>query len=166
MEGETAHKQTSIPMLLGLAVVLALIAGLMLSLSNIAKQQEMYGISTFEECKRAGYPIMESSPEQCATPDGRTFTNDAQTVSHMPPPQTGVVSNGCAVSGCSMQLCISAEEAANGGGVSTCEFRPEYACYREATCEIQASGKCGWTESDSLKQCLSHPPAITDPQAM
>lgn len=30
-------------------------------------------ISSFEECKRAGYPIMESFPEQCRTPDGRVF---------------------------------------------------------------------------------------------
>ena len=165
MENQPAPKQTSIPMLLGLIVVLTIIAGLMLSLSNIAKQQEMYAISTFAECKAAGYPIMESYPEQCATPDGRTFTNDTQAV-QMPPPQTGIVANGCAVSGCSMQLCISAEEAAAGGGVSTCEFRPEYACYREASCEIQANGKCGWTETETLKQCLAHPPAITEPQAI
>lgn len=31
-------------------------------------------ISSFEECVAAGYPIMESYPEQCMTPDGRTFT--------------------------------------------------------------------------------------------
>jgi hypothetical protein len=31
------------------------------------------GISNFEECAAAGYPIMESYPEQCRTPDGRTF---------------------------------------------------------------------------------------------
>lgn len=166
MDAEPAKKQTSITTLLGLAVVLALIAGLLLSLSNIAKKQEMYAISSFEECKKAGFPIMESYPEQCATSDGRTFTNDAQTVSHMPPPQTGSIGNGCAVSGCSMQLCMSADEVAQGGGVSTCEFRPEYACYREAACEIQSSGKCGWTETDSLKQCLANPPVMNDPQAI
>ena len=64
-------------MMLGMAVVLALIAGLLLSLSNIAKRQRMYAISTYLECKQAGYPIMESYPEQCSTSDGRTFTNDA-----------------------------------------------------------------------------------------
>ena len=30
-------------------------------------------ISTFEECKAAGYPILESYPMQCRTPDGRIF---------------------------------------------------------------------------------------------
>lgn len=30
-------------------------------------------ISSFEECQAAGYPIMESYPEQCKTPDGLNF---------------------------------------------------------------------------------------------
>lgn len=34
-------------------------------------------ITTFQECADAGYPVMESFPEQCKTPDGKTFTNDA-----------------------------------------------------------------------------------------
>lgn len=32
------------------------------------------GIDSFEDCARAGYPIAESYPEQCFTPDGRSFT--------------------------------------------------------------------------------------------
>lgn len=31
------------------------------------------GILTFEDCAAAGYPVMESYPEQCRTPDGRLF---------------------------------------------------------------------------------------------
>jgi hypothetical protein len=168
MESEPVRKQTNTITLIGLAVVLTLIAGLLLSLSNIAKQQKMYAISTFEECKQAGYPIMESYPEQCATPDGRTFVNEVPSpvTSQTPAPQSGIVANGCAISGCSMQLCISAEEAAAGGGVSTCEFRPEYACYREASCEPQANGKCGWTETPTLKQCLANPPKLDSPEAI
>jgi hypothetical protein len=30
-------------------------------------------ISSFDDCARAGYPILESYPAQCRTPDGRTF---------------------------------------------------------------------------------------------
>ena len=170
MESDPVAKQTRTVTLIGIAVVLALIAGLLLSLSNIAKQQKMYSISTFQECKDAGYPIMESYPEQCATPDGRTFVNDAQSqpVSGMPAPGTPfLTSNGCVVSGCSGQLCISEEEAAAGGGVSTCEFRAEYACYKEASCEPQTDGKCGWTQTTELAQCLANPPTIDGtPQAI
>jgi hypothetical protein len=31
-------------------------------------------ISSFEECARAGYPVLESYPEQCRTPNGESFT--------------------------------------------------------------------------------------------
>jgi len=33
-------------------------------------------INNFEECISAGYPVMESYPRQCKTPDGKTFTED------------------------------------------------------------------------------------------
>lgn len=36
-------------------------------------------INSYAECVAAGYPVLELYPEQCRTPDGRTFTNpDAQ----------------------------------------------------------------------------------------
>ncbi len=31
-------------------------------------------VSDFDACADAGYPVMESYPRQCRTPDGRTFT--------------------------------------------------------------------------------------------
>ncbi len=34
------------------------------------------GVSSFEECLAAGYPILESYPRQCRTPDSRTFAED------------------------------------------------------------------------------------------
>ncbi|OIO40758.1 hypothetical protein CO154_02305 [Candidatus Pacearchaeota archaeon CG_4_9_14_3_um_filter_31_7] len=38
------------------------------------KGEQRYQVTNFETCKDAGYPIMESYPQQCATPSGRTFT--------------------------------------------------------------------------------------------
>ncbi len=55
----------------------------------------------------------------------------------------------CVVSGCSGQFCSDEEM------MSTCEFRPEYACYREATCERQVDGTCGWTPTPALEHCLT-----------
>lgn len=112
-------------------------------------------IVNFEECAAAGYPIMESYPEQCRTPDGRLFVRDVPPIM---PPKEGIVFNGCAVAGCSSQLCVSAEEASTI--MTTCEFRAEYACYQEASCEPQADGKCGWTNTPTLTQCLANPPAM------
>jgi hypothetical protein len=44
--------------------------------------------------------------------------------------------------------------------VTTCEMKPEYACYQNATCERQGDGKCGWTQTPDLTKCLANPPAL------
>ncbi len=33
-------------------------------------------IDDYEKCTQAGFPVIESYPQQCRTPDGRTFTQD------------------------------------------------------------------------------------------
>ncbi len=53
----------------------------------------------------------------------------------------------CVVSGCSGQICASEPL------FSTCEWRPEYACFGSATCAPQAGG-CGWAMTDELRRCL------------
>jgi len=59
----------------------------------------------------------------------------------------------CVTGGCSGQLC--GEESAMKGIYTTCEFRPEYACYQEFNkCELQATGECGWTQTSELLGCL------------
>lgn len=59
---------------------------------------------------------------------------------------------GCKVGGCSSQLCV---DAGADDPVSTCEWREEYACFRDATCERQSNGRCGWTPTAELEQCLA-----------
>lgn len=58
----------------------------------------------------------------------------------------------CYIGGCSSQLCTDAPDA-----LSTCEYKPEYSCYKSATCERQSNGACGWTETIELTSCLAHP---------
>jgi eight-cysteine-cluster-containing protein len=58
----------------------------------------------------------------------------------------------CRATGCSGTVC-SAEDV-----VTTCEFRPEYACYQDATCAAQSDGQCGWTMTPELEACLADPP--------
>ena len=145
--------------LIGLVVVLAIVAGLFFAFSANRGQQQLLSIANFEQCAEAGYPVMESYPRQCRTPDGRNFTEDISDVSDTQP-DGGISFNGCAVAGCSGQLCVSAEDASEV--VTTCEFRAEYACYRKASCEPQANGKCGWTQTSELKRCLASPPAVDE----
>lgn len=140
--------------LLTIAAILVVIAFALYQVSpNLRPVAPGPVISNFEECAATGNPIMESYPAQCRTEDGRLFVQEIDT-----PPGGGIVSNGCAVAGCSGQLCVSADEADNL--MTTCEFREEYACYREASCEPQADGKCGWTQTAELKQCLTNPPEV------
>ncbi len=65
-------------------------------------------------------------------------------------PHNGAALGKCYVGGCSAQLCSEVPDMA-----STCEWRESYACFQGATCERQASGECGWTETSSLISCLN-----------
>lgn len=81
---------------------------------------------------------------------GRTATQAYRNVANIGP----TVNDGCFVGGCSGERCSDTE-----GLVSTCEFREEYACYREsfATCEKQSNGHCGWTQTGELQACVGIP---------
>lgn len=103
-------------------------------------------ISNFDECATAGYPIMESYPRQCRA-NNQLFVEKVTT-------PTPINSKGCAVAGCSGQLCVDADKA--NDIVTTCEYRAEYACYKEVACERQADGQCGWTPTPSLQACLNN----------
>ncbi len=98
-------------------------------------------VNDFDSCVLAGYPVMESYPRKCTTPDGQTFTEDTTAAREK---------GGCYIGGCSQQLCSDQPDA-----VSTCEYREEYSCYQTATCERQSSGQCGWTQSTALNTCLN-----------
>lgn len=54
----------------------------------------------------------------------------------------------CMKTGCSRQIC-SDEEV-----ITTCEFKPEYECYKRAACERQKNGECGFTQTPELAACL------------
>jgi hypothetical protein len=55
----------------------------------------------------------------------------------------------CVKTGCSGHICAPQHM------VSTCEWQPDYACYQAATCELQANGHCGFTQTPELAACLA-----------
>lgn len=56
-------------------VIILFIAGIVGWYAHSQKVAEIDSqINSFEDCAAAGYPIMESYPEQCRTRDGRNFT--------------------------------------------------------------------------------------------
>ncbi len=55
-----------------LLILLLAVAGYLIYRNNTVVN--VSAITTYEECAAAGYPIMETYPEQCRTPDGLSFT--------------------------------------------------------------------------------------------
>ena len=68
-------------------------------------------VHSFETCAEAGYPIMESYPEQCRTPDGRTFVRDISGDSDSP---EGVA--------CTMEAKLCPDGSHVGRSGPNCEF--------------------------------------------
>jgi len=87
--------------------VLLLITGFFL-LKILIKKPTPQVISSFEECARAGYPILESYPRQCKTPDGRTFTEKLtpEEKEKTTPPQ-GACENLCGDGICQEIVCMA-----------------------------------------------------------
>lgn len=54
----------------------------------------------------------------------------------------------CRKTGCSGQICSGKEI------LTTCEFKPEYACYKNAECKRQSNNQCGFTPTKELQECL------------
>jgi hypothetical protein len=77
---------------------------------------------------------------------GRTADNMYRNLANVAAPATG---EACYRGGCSGQICSDRPNV-----ISTCEWRAEYACYRDATCERQADGGCGWTQTPELEACI------------
>ncbi len=61
----------------------------------------------------------------------------------------------CVPAGCSGQLCL--EESTAATIVTDCEWKEEYACYKDANCAQQPDGNCGWDQTPELLNCLDSP---------
>lgn len=86
------------------------------------------------------------------TPTITSRPTPTPTITSRPTPTPTITTAGCVRAGCSGQLCVPASQ---GGMMTTCEFRPEYACYQQATCALQANGQCGFTQTPELQTCLA-----------
>jgi hypothetical protein len=141
-------QNVSTRVLLVLAIVLGIIA---LALWTISEHNRVALINSYEACASAGYPILESYPSQCKTPNGRTFVNPNEKAEPYVAPTSTAASTGCVVGGCSGEVC---SDASQGPLVSNCIYKPEFACYKSARCERQADGACGWSQTYDLVECL------------
>lgn len=96
-----------------------------------------------------------------APPASSTFTGPLSNPEPHPQantPQTP--QKKCVISGCSGEICADEER------ISTCIYKPEFACYKQATCELQADNRCGWTQTPELKACLTKNQSVALPPAI
>ncbi|CAN5385883.1 hypothetical protein BH11MYX1_BH11MYX1_54840 [soil metagenome] len=94
--------------------------------------------------------------EEIISQHGTIIAGDRYNVSHTAKARTATAAfhkladpKQCFRGGCSNQLCGEAPQ------VSSCIYKPEYACYQAATCELQPDDTCGFTADDALTSCLA-----------
>ncbi|HYC29243.1 MAG TPA: Gmad2 immunoglobulin-like domain-containing protein [Chitinophagaceae bacterium] len=88
--------------LLAVVAILALIYIPRRDNNDNADDQDLTQITNFLTCSEAGYPVLETFPAQCRTPDGRTFvedTNEHVDVVLSTPVRDGLVTSPLTVSG-------------------------------------------------------------------
>ena len=68
------------PKNISLILIISLIVLFSLAVLLFVKDKSIV-INNFEDCVNAGYPLMESYPMRCKTPDGRTFTDEICSIS-------------------------------------------------------------------------------------
>ena len=95
-------------------------------------------------------PTSTEEPTTAAPPSTSSEPEATTAAPEEPPPAGGE----CKATGCSGTVCSDQDV------VTTCEFKAEYACYRDATCTRQADGQCGWTQTPELDACLKNPPPV------
>jgi hypothetical protein len=120
------------------------IAGVDLSGAGLGNETEAVAAAMREP----GGAIISGNDVPVTGPGGRllslkatqVYLRDRPGVSNLKP---------CMKTGCSRAIC------ADHNVISTCEWRPEYACYQKATCARQSDGNCGFTETRELTSCLA-----------
>lgn len=104
------------------------------------KQVDAFSTGVFDAYGIIVAGVRYTDHENGHTAKGRTVSNAYHKL----------VDTGCYVGGCSRQVCSE-----NASVITTCQWKPEYACYADATCERQDNGSCGWTQSEELTTCLA-----------
>lgn len=120
-----------------LTLILGGVIGYFLGYGHGLGRSVQENILSFDECKAAGYPIMEIYPEQCAVPGGKTFVREIKEeppqdiggegwgVPDGPmPPETIAPRQGPGDLACPMDAKLCPDGSAVGRTGPNCEFAP------------------------------------------
>ncbi|NDC25265.1 MAG: hypothetical protein EB078_09640, partial [Proteobacteria bacterium] len=56
----------------------------------------------------------------------------------------------CEVSGCNSEICSEKGKKM----ISPCVVLPQHVCLKKTKCEVQDTGKCGWTPNKEYRECI------------
>jgi hypothetical protein len=96
-----------------------------------------------------------ANPAETSAP----LTSSSAPAETAPPPPSAaggaaaaVADSGCEIGGCSGEVC---QKAGAPKMFSTCDYKPEWQCYKTAHCALGADGSCGWKSTPELDKCLA-----------
>lgn len=91
--------------IVGILCILVLVIGFFAY--NFYGPMKYASITSFDECQKAGLPVMESFPARCSTPDGRTFTQKLSPEEQLrSTPAQQVCQNKCGDNVCQEIVCM------------------------------------------------------------
>lgn len=100
---------------------------------------------------------IDAFSDEINSPFGTIISGDRYSVSHSQKGRTAtaafhrlVEDAPCYRGGCSGELCSD-----TSGMLSSCIWKPIYACDEAATCERQTDGSCGFTQDDAFNACVA-----------
>ncbi len=105
----------------------------------------MYGGNSCE----AGFECQYQCPDGSNNPNCNLGINPTGICVELPRGRDCQQDSDCIISGCSGQVCT------NHNVITTCDYRPEYACYNPQNTSCGCTqGFCGWESTDALTACL------------
>lgn len=64
--------------IISVAIVILIAGGSYFAYRRLAQNKTPQVLRSFEDCVRAGYPVVESYPRQCHAPDGKRFIEEVE----------------------------------------------------------------------------------------
>jgi len=140
-----------------------LVFGIMITYELFILRELSNEPSSYSAClTTGGYITKDISDEICVTLHGQMFFNPEakkttlpkfgiQIDTPIPTRSRPPAKDGCHIGGCSNELCLEGSDTTTTGA---CDIQAHYVCYRNAICERQSDGICGWKNDSVLKSCL------------
>jgi len=104
------HDNKNVPLiLLAIGLVIAIGAAVYFWTQSTEEEepdQQTTSINSFDECVNAGYPVMESYPRQCRTPDGRNFVEVIPEPIEPPAGDEAICVDNCGDGTCAEIVCL------------------------------------------------------------